>query len=54
MQSLFIFVLREIKADGRKLHPIFLAYFTKKLRFVFIVNVHKEKQTFYNSDYLHD
>ncbi len=26
----FIIVLREIKADGRKLHSILLSYFTKK------------------------
>ncbi len=32
LQSLFIIVLREIKADGRKMHSIFLSYFTKKQR----------------------
>ncbi len=33
--SLFIIVLREIKADGRKMHSILLSYFTKKQRFFF-------------------
>ncbi len=31
MQSLFIIVLREIKADGRKLHSVVLSYFTKNV-----------------------
>ncbi len=35
MQSLFIIVLRKIKADGRKMHSIFLSYFTKKQRLFF-------------------
>ncbi len=28
----FIIVLREIKADGRKLHSILLSYFTKNVQ----------------------
>ncbi len=54
MQSLFIIVLREIKADGRKMHSIFFLFYKKaKIIFLFMY-VHKYKQTFYNSDYLHD
>ncbi len=52
MQSLFIIVLREIKADGRKMHSIFCLILQKSKDIFFIVYVHK--QTFYNSDYLHD
>ncbi len=54
MQSLFIIVLREIKADGRKMHSIFFLILQKSKDNCFIVYVHKYKQTFNNSDYLHD
>ncbi len=41
MQSLFIIVLREIKADGRKQHSIFFVLFYKKAKIIFLLNVHK-------------
>ncbi len=41
MQSLFIIVLREIKADGRKLHSIFFLILQKSKDNFFIVYVHK-------------
>ncbi len=52
--SLFIIVLHEIKADGRKMHSIFFLILQKSKDNFFIVYVHKYKQTFNNSDYLHD
>ncbi len=41
MQSLFIIVLREIKADGRKMHSIFFLFYKKAKDHFFIVYVHK-------------
>ncbi len=41
MQSLFIIVLREIKADGRKIHSIFFLILQKSKDNFFIVYVHK-------------
>ncbi len=41
MQSLFIIVLREIKADGRKMHSIFFLILQKSKDNFFIVYVHK-------------
>ncbi len=41
-----LLLLREIKADGRKLHSIILSYFTKKQRLFFIVNVHNKSRPF--------
>ncbi len=41
MQSLFIIVLREIKADGRKMHSIFFLILQKSKDNLFIVYVHK-------------
>ncbi len=33
MQSMFIIVLREIKADGRKMHSIFFLFYKKAKNF---------------------
>ncbi len=54
MQSLFIIVLREIKADGRKMHSIILSYFTTKQILFFYCECTQIKADLLQSDYLHD
>ncbi len=49
-----IFVLRERKPDGRKPHSIFLGLFYNKRKDSFLLWMYTQKQTFYNSDYLHE
>ncbi len=42
MQSLFIIVLREIKADGRKMHSIFFLFY-KKAKIIFLLFMYTNK-----------
>ncbi len=53
MQSLFIIVLREIKADGRKMHSIFCLILQKSKDYFFI-EFTQIKADLLQSDYLHD
>ncbi len=50
----FIFVLERKETRRQTRSPMFFGLFYKSTRFFFIMNVHKLKQTFYNSDYSHD
>ncbi len=52
MQSLFIIVLREIKADGRKMHSIIFCLILQKSKDHFCIECTQIKAD--NSDYLHD
>ncbi len=45
MQSLFIIVLREIKADGRKMHSIFFLFY-KKAKIIFLLFMYTNKRPF--------
>ncbi len=42
MQSLFIIVLRKIKADGRKMHYIFFLFY-KKAKIIFLLFMYTNK-----------